>query len=164
MQQYYAAKQKATCSCGNTPKFQTKGRVLTSSCLCGEEIKVEIPRVRKYDDELEIAKRELDAAATAVLTLKFDFLFGYTKQQDELGDRRDAYLKAKRKFQDLSAKIDQLTEIPDNKVLKLMREASKEPLNCERFKLLQTLKCISNVPFSIEDMEMIEKKNVLITK
>lgn len=164
MKAYYTAKQKAKCSCGNVPRFETKGRALTSSCLCGEEFHLEIPRVRKYDDELAKARRELDLAATAVLTLKFDFLFGYTKAQDELGDRRDAYLSAKRKFQDLSAKIDQLTEIPDHKTLKLMRDASKEPLTCDRFKLLQTLQCVSKIPFSIEDMEMIEKKNVLITK
>jgi len=164
MEAYYASKKKGTCKCGNSPRFETRGRVLRSTCPCGEEFTLEIPRVKKFDVEMEKARRVLDKAATDVLTLKFDFLFGYTKEQDELGDKRDAYLKAKRAFQDLSANIDQLTEMPDHKVLKLMRDASKEPLTCERFRLLQSLRCNTKVPFAIEDMEMIEKKTVLITK
>jgi hypothetical protein len=157
MQGYYAAKKKGTCACGNKPIFRSTGRVLSSSCPCGEEVKLDIPLVRRYDVELEKAKVELNNAAEEVLTVKFDFLFGYSPQQDALGDKKDAYLKAKRRFQDLSAKVDQLTMPEDqSKTLRLMKDSTKDKLTCERFRILQSLECRSRIPF--EDMEMIEKE------
>ena len=165
MDTYYHAKRKGICSCGNKPVFATKNRTLSSSCSCGEEFSLVIPIVKRYDEELEKAKKNLNESAEAVLKLKLDFLFGYTKKQDDLSTLRDDYLKAKRECQDLSAKIEQLTAVPDRtRTMKVMREATKDALNCEKFKLLQTMSVRSGVPFSIEDMEMLEKKRVSIQK
>ena len=163
MESYYAAKRKGICNCGNKAAFSTKNRTLSSSCTCGEEFSLLIPIVKRYDEELEKAKLKLNDSAEAVLKLKLDFIFGYTKKQDDLSTLRDAYLKSKRECQDLSAKIEQLTAVPDHgRTLKVMKEATKEPLNCERFQLLQKMSVRSTVPFCIEDMEMIEKKTVSI--